>query len=140
MAPLTPRCFQPLPVAARDEEARLLLRAMRLWVLLARSARSPRPVIDSLLGPASPALCHLMDEAVAAWPDPFTTFPPCATAVSPDEDCLLALLAHARRADRAGVERQLGELLATPDRDRLWAAAGRLVTEQAGFGWGQGLA
>lgn len=137
MATLTPPCFLPLPVAARDAETRVLLRAMRLWVLLARSARSPRPVIDSLLGPASAALCHLMDETVAAWPDPFTTFPPCATVVSPDEDCLLELLPPARHGDRAGFEAILADLVAPTDRERIWAAAGRLVTEQAGFGWGQ---
>ncbi len=137
MVPFGIRCFLALPVAARDEDARVLLRAMRLWVLLARSCRSPRPAIDALLGPASAALCRLMDEAVAAWPDPFTTFPPCATSVSPDEDCLLALVGLARQGDRTRFEAGIADLVADSDRERLWAAAGRLVAEQAGLGWDQ---
>jgi hypothetical protein len=137
MHALSPRRFLPLPLAARDEEARLLLRAMRLWVMLARGCRSPRPAIESLLGAAAPALCRLMDEATSAWPDPFVTYPPCATAIAPDEDLLLALVADARAGAHAGFEARVADLLAESDRERLWAAAGRLVAERAGLGWGQ---
>lgn len=133
MAPLSLRCFQPLPLAARDEEARLLLRGMRLWVLLARACRSPRPPLEALLGPAASALCQLMEATTAAWPDPFVTYPPCATAVAPDEDVLLALVGDALAADRPAFEARIADLVAGPARARLWTAAGRLVAERAGL-------
>jgi hypothetical protein len=122
---LTARSFTPPPVAALNEEARIQLKAARMWVMLARHHRNPKPVLASLLGSTTPAFCMLMEQMVTAWPDAFTTFPPCASAVSPDEAALLDLLNTARSETPDEAERLLENLLPAADRRRLWAAAVR---------------
>jgi hypothetical protein len=117
------------PVAAHGEGNRLLLRAARTWVLIACRRRSPRPAMLVLLGPAGRAFSTLMDAMVTAWPEPFITYPPCATSLSPDESTLLRLIADAQTGDRAGADRLLADMLPLPVRDRLWSAARTLADE-----------
>lgn len=124
---LTVRSFAPPPVATLPEEARIQLKAARMWVMLARHHRNPRPVIASLLGAATPAFCTLMEQLVTAWPDAFTTFPPCASQLAPDEATVLALLEKAAADDRQGADRLLHDMLPAPDRHRLWHAAVRIM-------------
>lgn len=128
----TPSAYAPPPVASLCEEGRLLLKAARMWVLLARSGRSPRPCLQALLGPAAARFSLLMDIIIAPWPDPFTTFPPCAATLSPDEHSLLKLLALAGADDEPGFHAWLADLLPTPDRARLWRAACRMTAERMG--------
>jgi hypothetical protein len=120
---LTIHSFTPPPVAACSEEARILLKAARMWVMLARHQRNPKPVLASLLGSATGPFCALMEQLVTAWPDAFTSFPPCAAAVSPDEATLLDLLAHASEGQRDAADMLLKDLLPPSDRGRLWVAA-----------------
>lgn len=120
---LTVRSFTPPPVAALAEEARIQLKAARMWVMLARHHRNPKPVLGSLLGHTTAAFCTLMEQLVTAWPDAFTTYPPCASAVSPDEAGLLELLALASEGQREQADALLEDLLPPSDRARLWAAA-----------------
>jgi len=126
--------YAPPPVTALCEEARIFLRSARIWVLLARGGRSPRPALKALLGPAAARFSLLMDIIIAPWPDPFTTFPPCATMLSPDEHSLLTLLAMAEADDEAGFHTWLADLLPAPDRTRLWRAACRMMAERIGVG------
>lgn len=120
---LTVRSFTPPPVAALADEARIQLKAARMWVMLARHHRNPKPVLGSLLGGATAAFCTLMEQLVTAWPDAFTCLPPCASAVSPDEATLLDLLALAGKGQREEADALLQDLLPPSDRARLWAAA-----------------
>jgi hypothetical protein len=120
---LTIRSFTPPPVAALSDEARIQLRAARMWVMLARHHRNPKPVLGSLLGGTTAAFCTLMEQLVTAWPDAFTTYPPCACAVSPDEASLLDLLSHASEGRRDEADLLLHDLLPPSDRSRLWQAA-----------------
>ena len=120
---LTVRSFAPPPVATLPEEARIQLKAARMWVMLARHHRNPRPVIASLLGAATPAFCTLMEQLVTAWPDAFTCFPPCASQLAPDESSLIDLLALASEGQREAADSLLQDLLPPSDRARLWAAA-----------------
>jgi hypothetical protein len=120
---LTARSFTPPPVAALSDEARIQLRAARMWVMLARHHRNPKPVLASLLGDVTAAFCTLMEQLVTAWPDAFTAYPPCASAVSPDETALLDLLALASEGQRENAYALLQDLLPPSDRARLWAAA-----------------
>jgi hypothetical protein len=122
---LTVRSFTPPPVAVLAEEARIQLKAARMWVMLARHHRNPKPVLASLLGSTTAAFCTLMEQLVTAWPDAFTTYPPCASSVSPDEAGLIELLALASEGRREGAEALLQDLLPPSDRSRLWAAAVR---------------
>ncbi|MGL6043312.1 MAG: hypothetical protein ACRC1J_05260, partial [Sandaracinobacteroides sp.] len=115
---ITPFAFSPPPVAALEDGARILLKAARLWVMLARHNRNPRPVLQSLLGSGTAAFCALMDHVVTAWPDPFTCHPPCACALLPDEHCLLALLAFAEAGNEAGADALLEDLLPASERRR----------------------
>lgn len=128
----TPFAFAPPPVATLCEEARIFLRAARIWVLLARSGHSPRPSLQALLGPAAARFSLLMDTIIAPWPDPFTTFPPCSVMLSPDEHGLLTLLALAEADDEAGFHVWLSDILPEPDRKRLWSAACRMMAERIG--------
>jgi hypothetical protein len=124
---LTVNSFMPPPVAALSAEARCLLRAARMWVILTRHKRNAEPVIASLLGGATPAFMNLMAQLVTAWPDPFTTYPPCATAVSPDEAALLDLVASAgKQREPDACESLLRDLLPRAERAGLWVAACRL--------------
>lgn len=127
-----PFMLAPATVLLLDEEERLRLRGMRLWVTLARSGRNARPALVALLGRAAAPLCQLMDCAVMCWPEPFTTFPPCAARLSPDEATVLALLRQADGDSRDRAELLLCDLLPATDRERLWAAACRLVADRAG--------
>lgn len=120
--------FMPPATPALEPEDRILLKAARLWVMIARSNRSPRPALAALLGPAAASFHLLMEQLVAAWPDPFTTFSPCATAVSPDEHALLTLVAEARDGSCAS----LADMLPGQERARLVATAARLGAEQLG--------
>lgn len=124
---LTIRRFTPPPVSALGEEARIQIKAARMWVVLARHHRNPRPVLSSLLGSASPRFCLLMEHVAAAWPDPFTSHPPCACAVTPDESTLLALLDFAARDRRDSADALLADMLAPSERARLWTAAVRVA-------------
>ena len=47
---LTAHSFLAPPVSALPEEARLRLKAARMWVMLARHQRNPKPVLTALLG------------------------------------------------------------------------------------------
>ena len=120
---LTVRSFTPPPVAVLSEEARIQLKAARMWVMLARHHRNPKPVLASLLGSTTAAFCTLMEQLVTAWPDAFTTYPPCAAAVSPDEATLIDLLACATEGQKGNADALLQDLLPPSDRARLWAAA-----------------
>jgi hypothetical protein len=122
---LTVHSFTPPPVAALGDDARIQLKAARMWVMLARHHRNPKPVLGSLLGDTTAAFCTLMEQLVTAWPDSFTTYPPCASAVSPDEAGLIELLGLASEGRREGAEALLRDLLPPSDRSRLWAAAVR---------------
>jgi hypothetical protein len=124
---LTVRSFTPLPLCALPGEARVRLKAARMWVMLARAQRSPRAALGALLGSAAPAFALLMEELVAAWPDPFTSYPPCAVAVSPDEAALLALLDAAQAGVPAGADALLADLLPRAERERLWTLAERAI-------------
>jgi hypothetical protein len=129
---LTVRSFTPPPVAALSDEARILLRAARMWVMLARHHRNPKPVLGSLLGGTTAAFCTLLEQLVTAWPDAFTSYPPCASVVSPDEASLLDLLALASEGQRDQADALLKDLLPPSDRARLWTAAVRATP----FGYG----
>ncbi len=120
---LTVRSFTPPPVTALSDEARIQLRAARMWVMLARHHRNPKPVLAGLLGEGTAAFCTLMEQLVTSWPDSFTTFPPCAAAVSPDEATLLGLLDRAATDDAAGAMRLLQGLLPGVTSERLWTLA-----------------
>lgn len=100
-----------------------LMQAARLWVALARRHRNPRPILRPLLAGGEPAFCHFMEALVAAWPEPFAAFPPCATCLSPDE----AAVAQLFEAAAAGLPEEAEELfrdyLGPDDRARLWRAA-----------------
>lgn len=133
MRPQTPFAFIPPPVAALSEEARIFLRAARIWVLLARSGRSPRPPLQALLGPAAARFSLMMESFIAPWPDPFTTFPPCAVTLSPDEHGLLTLLALAEADDESGFHDWLADMLPFTDRNRLWAISCRMMAERIGM-------
>ncbi|MCG2842807.1 hypothetical protein L6Q21_17660 [Sandaracinobacter sp. RS1-74] len=126
-AGLTTLNFMAPPVSALPEEARLRLKAARMWIMLARHQRNPRPVLISLLAGHTGAFCTLMETVVTAWPDAFTAYPPCAAQVSPDEATLLDLLAEAADGDEAAAQRLLEEMLPVTDRGRLWQAAVRAV-------------
>jgi hypothetical protein len=130
----TPFAYSPPPVAALGDEARIFLKAARMWVMLARSNRSPRPALAALLGPAAARFSLLMDIAVSAWPDAFTTFPPCACTLSPDEHSLLTLLALAEVEQDTEFHSWFADLLPQADRQRLWSAACRLMAERIGVG------
>ncbi len=133
MHAITPFAFSPPPVAMLGDEARIVLKAARMWVMLARNHRSPRAVLNGLLGEATPRFSLLMDCLVSAWADSFTTYPPCATALSPDEHLLLNMLACAEADDRADFDALLSDLLPMAERDRLWAASLRLMAERVGI-------
>ena len=128
----TPFAFAPPPIAALSEEARILVKATRMWVLVARTGRNPRPALEALLGPAASRFSVLMDMVTAAWPDPFTTCSPCAAMLSPDEHSLLGLLALAGSDDEAGFQRFLSEMLPMAHRNRLWSASRRMVADRLG--------
>lgn len=120
---LTVHSFTPPPVAALSNDARIQLRAARMWVMLARHHRNPKPVLANLLGSTTAAFCTVMEQLVTAWPDAFTAYPPCALAVSPDEATLLDLLALASEGQHDEADALLHDLLPPSDRARLWAAA-----------------
>ena len=130
---LSAATFMPPPVTALPEDARIQLKAARMWVMLARHQRNPKPVIAALLGDSTPAFCTLMEGVVTAWPDAFTTFPPCASQLSPDEATLLDLLSHATDGDKAGAHGLLRDLLPATDRERLWQAATRAMPAGLAF-------
>lgn len=121
--------YLPPAIPALEPEDRILLKAARLWVIMARSNRSPRPALAALLGAAAASFHLLMEQLVAAWPDPFTTYPPCATAISPDEHSLLMLVAEARHRPALPV---LADLLPQTERHRLAQTALRLEAERLG--------
>jgi hypothetical protein len=132
MRTLSPRSFATTPLPLVDGDARSFLRAMRIWVMMARCGRNPRPALCQLLGDSTARFCLLADSLVTAWPDPFITYPPCATSLTPDEDGLLKLLADAAAGDRAAADARLSDLLPANERDRLWAAATRLMADRMG--------
>jgi hypothetical protein len=114
-----------LPRPAPGFERRLV-GALRLWVLMARGGRSARPALTPLLGDATSPFLHLMESVVSAWPDPFSTFPPCAEALTPDEATVLALITRASANRPEACDALLGEFLGADERARLWRAASRL--------------
>lgn len=129
---LTATAFSTPPVAAYADFDRLYLKAMRLWVLFARSGRSPRAPLAALLGDRAAArFSMLMEACVVAWPEPFTTFPPCACLCSPDESTLMALLATAETASPERAHALLADMLPFADRARLWNAAVRCVASES---------
>jgi hypothetical protein len=100
-----------------------LMQAARLWVALARRHHNPRPVLRPLLAGGEPAFCHFMEALVAAWPEPFAAFPPCATCLSPDETAVARLLEAAARGQRETAEELFSDYLGPDERARLWMAA-----------------
>jgi len=133
MSALTASSFATPPVAAFRDVDRMMLKAMRLWVVFARSGRNPRACLAGQLGESMAArFSLLMDRIVTCWPDPFTTYPPCACMCSPDEALVMALLGHAEANRQDAADRLLAEMLPDADRGRLWAAALRCVLEQLG--------
>lgn len=126
--------FTTPPTSAYREDAGRLLRAMRLWVMLARSGRNPRSALNALLGQAAGRFSLLMEATVVAWPEPFVTFPPCASFASPDEATLMALLSYAEADAELAAHRLLADMLPMADRLRLWQAAARVVAEHIGTG------
>jgi hypothetical protein len=133
MRALTPFAFSPPPVAAYEPEARILLSCARHWVIIARGGRSPRCPLMALLGASAARFSLLMDLLVTAWPETFTTYPPCAQSLSPDEHCLMTLLAAADAGDQALFHSHFADLLAQEERTRLWTAASRLMGERIGL-------
>lgn len=130
---LTAAAFAPMPIAAYAELSRLYLKAMRLWVMFARTGHNPRQALAGLLGDRPAArFSILMDSCVAAWPVPFTTFPPCACRVSPDEAALMALLDYAEANHAEKADALFVEMLPSTDRARLWQSALRCVAERIG--------
>ncbi|MFQ3594825.1 MAG: hypothetical protein SNJ63_01770 [Sphingomonadaceae bacterium] len=113
------------PLSASPEGR--LLRALRIWVLIACRRHNPRASVRPLLGPAEPAFALFMDEVVTLWPEPLLTFPPCATCLAPDESLLLGVLRAAAAHDRALADRLACEFLGTAERERLWRGAARVV-------------
>lgn len=111
------------PVATLDPGARLLLRAVRTWVMLASRRGNPRPAMTALLGTSAGRFGVLMDRVTCAWPDVFTTYPPCASALSSDEATLVAMLNDAAEDASAAFDRRLVDLLPFAQRQRIWAAA-----------------
>lgn len=117
------QCFALPALAALDRPAARLVHASRVWVALARRRQCPRPCLARLLGPAAPGFRHFMERLVAAWPDPFAAFPPCATHLSPDEATLAALFEAALTGDDGRAEVLLADFLGPDERRRLWEAA-----------------
>lgn len=134
MRALTIQHFSPPPLSAVPEEVRVLLKAARLWVMLARSGRSARPPLTALLGPAAPRFTVFMDTVVTAWHEPFTTLPPCSTSISPDEHCVLNMLALADAGRKAEFHAYLSDMLPQSERQRLWWVTTRLMVERIGAG------
>lgn len=125
-------------IAARFAPARLspalarspLLRSLRLWVRMARDQRNPRSALSVLLGGrAAASFGVLMEMAVGAWGDAFIVFTPCAERLSVDESTLLLLLDAAEREDAASAHALLAEMMPPADRERLIAAAWRVMDE-----------
>ncbi len=132
MARLSPACFMPLPVATISEESRVLLKAARLWVMLARARRSARPPLEALLGASAARFCLLMELLVVSWQEPFTTYPPCADSISPDEFWLLTLLSHAEKGAELPFHACLVDMLPEAHRQRLWQCASALMADRIG--------
>lgn len=132
MAYATHFMLMPGSTLLLSDEQRLVLRGIRLWVLLARTCRNARPPLQALLGNATAPLYQLMDSALLCWPENFTSFPPCAARMTPDETALLRLISHAEAEDRDAADQLLRDMLPQSDRDRLWNAATRLVAERTG--------
>jgi len=129
----TATAFSTRPVASYAAFDRLYLKAIRYWVLLARAGRSPRQPLAALLGERLAAqFCLLMEDCVSVWPDPFTTFPPCACQCSPDEAALLGLLAHCDANAPEAAHAMLRDMLSPAARERLWDAAARCGAERLG--------
>jgi hypothetical protein len=105
----------------------VLVRSIRLWALLARQRRSPRASLEPLLGLAERPFAGFMEEVVSHWPDPIMVLPPCAGRLSPDESALTGLLAASAAGDRAAADALLKDLLPPQARDRLYAAASRVM-------------
>ena len=121
--------FSPPPVASLDAESRLLLRAARSWVIIACRRTSPRSAMEAMLGTSAGRFGQLMEQITCAWPEPFTTYPPCACAQSPDEATLLALLRHAANREAHAFHRHLYEMLPLSVRERLWHAASAVAAD-----------
>lgn len=121
--------FSPPPVASLDAETRLLLRAARSWVIIACRRQSPRATMKGYLGLAAGRFGLLMEQLTSAWPEPFTTYPPCACSLSPDEATMLTLLGHAANGDARAFHRQLSEMLPLSVRERLWHASSAVAAD-----------
>lgn len=128
----TAAAFTTPPISAYQGDGGRLLRAIRLWVMLARNGASPRAALTPLLGPAAARFSMLMEAAVVAWPEPFVAFPPCILATSPDEATLLALLSYAESDEMGAAHMLLCDMLPLTERIRLWQAATRVVAERIG--------
>lgn len=132
MRTLTIDDFATPTLGTLADDSERLLRAMRLWRIFAQTRRSPRPALVALLGPAAMQFSLLMEAVLMAWPEVFTTFPPCAHQISPDEAAIMALLAHAEADELASAHALLVDLLPADERTRLWQAACRVVAERIG--------
>ncbi len=133
MLPLNASTFATRPAAAYPDLDRLYLKAMRHWVLIARAGRNPRHPLAALLGERlAGRFCLLMELCVGAWPEPFTTFPPCACQCSPDETTLLALLGYSEAGVAEPMHAMLQDMIPQSMRDRLWYAASTCTGERLG--------
>lgn len=135
MPTLNPTLFSTPPVAAWNGTGERLLRATRLWTMLAQTGRNPRQAVGLLLGSATTPFLLLMEMTVTVWPEPFTTFPPCAAVTSPDEATLMALFDHAETDNPAAAHRLLADMLPAATRERLWQIASGVVAETVGAPW-----
>lgn len=118
--------FAPLPLigelAARD--ARIAF-SLRHWVIARKQGRCPIAGLAQRLGTAhAAAQMHiLLEEVGCAWPEPFCVSPPCCPRLSHDEATLCRMLRYAHRADRAGFDAELRDLIPADTRQRLYASA-----------------
>lgn len=121
--------FATPPMAMLEPHERLLLRAARVWVMLASRRDNPRPALERLLGSGAGRFGWLMERLASAWPDAFTTYPCCAVTLSSDEATLLALLRDAAEGDAREFHLRLSDLLGQSERSRLWNATRAVVAD-----------
>lgn len=122
--------FMPTPDIRTmpSAEARIAI-AIRMWVVMGKLGRDPIAVLRDKLGSTDAAMrLHLLlEQAGAAWVDPFCVNPPCCPRLSPDEALILEMVGLAAAGDRPGFDRLLSDMLREDVRSRLYASAKRLA-------------
>ena len=102
---------------------------MRLWALMARMERCAMGALAERFG-SMRAAAHfhlLVEEMMAAWPDPFCVSPPCSPRLSHDEATLAEMVQVAACGDRPGFDRLLADLIPASERERLFLSSGVLA-------------